>query len=95
MSKKPEKTDALGTSNGVEITEELLDEWADAYERGEWSDGKTLILGRPRLADEEVRPVTFKLPLSKIAALDLKASQRGGTRSEALREAVDEYLAQG
>lgn len=85
------------TKNGIVITDDMFDEMASGYERGEWPGEPTgvVILGRPRLADEEVRPVTFKLPVSKIVALDLKASQRGGTRSEALREAVDEYLAQG
>ncbi|MCL2654380.1 MAG: ribbon-helix-helix domain-containing protein [Coriobacteriia bacterium] len=88
MSKK-----VIGTSNGVEVTEEMLDRWADAFERDEWPEGKTVIIGRPRLAADEVKPVTFRLSVSLLSALDRKAFANGGTRSEALREAVEEYVA--
>ena len=84
----------MHTKDGRPVTDEMLDEWAEAYERGEWPEGKTVVMGRPRLADEEVRPVTFKLPVSTIRALDLKALAPGGTRSQALRQAIDDYLAQ-
>ena len=83
----------MRTKNGKRVTTEKLDEWAQSFESGEWPSGKTVILGRPRLATEEVQPVTVKLPKSKLLALEEKASRMGFNRSEALREAVDEYLA--
>ncbi|MDR1082845.1 MAG: ribbon-helix-helix protein, CopG family [Coriobacteriales bacterium] len=82
------------TKNGVLLTEEMIEELAAAYESGDWPGVATgeIVMGRPRLAEEEVRTVTFKLPVSKIVALDKKAKSRTATRSEALREAVDGYL---
>ncbi|MDR2109625.1 MAG: ribbon-helix-helix domain-containing protein [Coriobacteriales bacterium] len=93
MSKGNELSrEALNKKFGV--TEQMLDEMAEEYENGTWSGpvGK-IVMGRPSIANEEVRPITFRLPLAKIKALDDRASQLGGTRSEALREAVNEYLA--
>jgi hypothetical protein len=83
----------MTTKDGKPVTDATLDEWADAFERGEWPKGKTVVLGRPSIADEEVRLVTFRLPVSKVVELDQKAAQQGFTRSEGLRAAVDEYLA--
>ncbi|MCL1799302.1 MAG: ribbon-helix-helix domain-containing protein [Eggerthellaceae bacterium] len=79
--------------DGKPVTDKTLDEWASAFENGEWPAGKTVILGRPRLATEEVQSVTVRLPRSKVLALERKASERGLDRSKALREAIDEYLA--
>ena len=83
----------MKTKKGKPVTEEMLDEWADTFERGEWPEGKTVILGRPRLATEELQSVTVKLPRSKVLALEEKASRMGFNRSEAVREAIDEFLA--
>jgi len=83
----------MRTKDGKPVTDGMLDKWADTFERGEWPEGKTVILGRPRLATEEVQSVTVKLPRSKVIALEEKASQMGCNRSEALREAIDDFLA--
>ena len=81
------------TKQGKPVTDEMLDKWADAFEQGKWPDGKTVILGRPRLATEEIQSVTIKLPKSKVLALEEKAERMGYNRSEAVREAIDDYLA--
>jgi len=81
------------TKEGKPITAEMLDKWAEPFENGSWPKGKTVILGRPRLATEEVQPITVKLPRSKVLALEEIASNMGVSRSEVLREAVDEFLA--
>ena len=83
----------MKTKAGKTVTAEKLDEWAGEFEKGVWPEGKTVILGRPRLATEEVQSVTVKLPRSKVIALEEKAARMGVNRSEALREAVDEFLA--
>ena len=73
------------------VTEEQLDAWAEEYENETWDPacfGK-VIIGRPPLADEEVRPVTFRLPVSKIAALDARAAREGHARCEVGRLAGD------
>jgi hypothetical protein len=69
-----------------------LIESADDYARGDWPEGKITHVGRPSLATEEVRPVTVRLPISQIRALDGKAQSYGETRSAAVREAVGEWL---
>jgi hypothetical protein len=82
----------MKTKSGRQVTEVMLDNWTDAFERGEWPEGKTVVLGRPSLADEEIRLVTFRLPLSKLAAIDEIAASEGETRSEFLRSLVDQRL---
>jgi transposase len=85
--------DRQSINKKFDVTEAQLDEWAAEYESGTWDAplGK-LVTGRPSIADEEVRPVTFRLPVSKIATLDKQAASRGETRSEFLRDAVDRAL---
>lgn len=83
----------MKTKNGKPITDEILEGWATAFESGEWPEGRTAPVGRPRLAQEEVKPITFRLPVSLIAALDKKAAENGLNRSASLRLAVEEYIA--
>lgn len=76
------------------VTEGQLDAWAEEYESGTW-DASTLgpvRRGRPSLAEEDVRPVTFRLPASQILAMDERAEEKGITRSEFLRDAVESAL---
>jgi len=82
------------TKNGVVITEKMFEELAAAYESGNWPGMATgeIVMGRPRLSDEESKTVTFRLPLSKIEALDKAAAANDCSRSDALRKAVDIYL---
>ena len=77
------------------VTEEQLDAWAAEYENDTWDSSHlgSLIIGRPSIADEDVSPVTFRLPVSKIAELDRRATESGRTRSEELRAMVDSWLA--
>ena len=75
------------------VTSEELEKSADAYERGEWPEGKTTRIGRPPLYDDEYESVTFRLSKSRIRAIEGLMVQRGETRSEFLREAVDKALA--
>jgi hypothetical protein len=79
--------------NSIEITDEMIERWAAAYESGKYLGvAGEVTVGRPRLAVEEVRSVAFKLPVSKINAIDELARQQGETRSEFLRDAVDSIL---
>jgi hypothetical protein len=86
----------IKSKNGVKFTDAMFDELAAAYESGKWPGRATgeIVMGRPRLADEDAKTVTFKLPVSKIAALDKFANDHDKTRSETLRQAVDELLLQ-
>lgn len=48
--------------------------------------------GRPRLSDEDLVPITFKVPLSKRAAVDAMAASRGESRSDLMRDILDAAL---
>lgn len=61
-------------------------------ERGEWPEGPTARIGRPRELGEDSQMATFRLSAAKARAVDQKAAQRGKNRSDALREAVGEWL---
>jgi hypothetical protein len=75
------------------VTDEQLDAEAKEYEDGTWDAplGK-VVMGRPSIANEEIRLITVRLPLSKVLALEKRATTTGTTRSQVLRDAVDEYL---
>ncbi len=77
-------------------TEDQLDVWAEEYEKDTWNSSKLgkVVMGRPSIANEEVRPVTVRLPISQIVALDERAKISGKTRSSAIRSALDEWLLQ-
>jgi hypothetical protein len=81
------------TASGRVLTDADFDEMAKEYEDGTWEGtlGK-VVYGRPRISDEDARSVSFKLPLSRIAAIDRVAAKAGKTRSEFLRDAVDQAL---
>lgn len=83
------------TAKGTLLTDELLDEWAEACERGEYpgTPGE-IVVGRPRISAEDLATITFKLPKSQVAALDETAKRAGETRSQFLRSLVNEALAQ-
>lgn len=76
-----------------DVTDEQLDNMAAEYETGDWQDGVgPAIPGRPRLYDEELETISFRLPKSRIQAIDAKAKSVGETRSQFLRDAIDAAL---
>jgi len=76
------------------ISGEELEKSAQAYESGDWPEGKTIRVGRPSIYnDDQLESVTFRLPRSRIRAIDEILVQKGETRSEFLREAVDKAIA--
>ena len=79
------------------MTEEEMDRRAAEYENDTWDDSRLdkPVMGRPRLADEEVRQVTIRLPLSQIEAIDRLASARATTRSAEVRAAIAAWVAAG
>lgn len=79
--------------SGQALTDEMLDEMAKEYEDGTW-EGKMgkLVVGRPSLAAEEVKSVSFRLPISRIAMIDARAQAKGETRSAFLRDLIEGEL---
>ncbi|WP_101721801.1 ribbon-helix-helix domain-containing protein [Eggerthella timonensis] len=87
--------ETLCTEDGIEITDELVEQWAAPWERGEipGTPGK-IVVGRPRISTEDLATVTFKLPKSQVDALDETAKRAGETRSQFLRALVAEAISQ-
>jgi hypothetical protein len=82
--------------NGKKLTDSDFDRMAQEYEEGTWAEplGK-VVMGRPRLSDEDAKVISFKLPVSRIDAIDKLAKRSGETRSEFLRDLVDRALVEG
>ena len=76
------------------VDENELDRLAEEYENDTWDSSQLghVIMGRPRLADEETRAITVRLPISKIADIDSVARREGISRSSAIRAALDNWL---
>ncbi len=91
MGKEAKVAKPFVAEGGVEVTDELLDEWAKPYEMEKVpgrSGGFVTAPGRPRISEEENRIISVRLPISVIEAVDHKAQRLGQTRSQRLREAI-------
>ena len=85
---------SIVTKNGVELTDELMEQIAEAFERGEWPGTESRVVqGRPLMLGEKLRSVSFKVPSRKVDALDQKAARLDMSRSDYLRHLVDSDLA--
>jgi len=76
------------------VDAQQLDEWAAEYESASWEGmnfGK-IIQGRPRISSEELKTITVKVPASRIAAIQNAANKSGMSRSEFLRQAIDNEI---
>ena len=80
------------TENGKVITDDDFDRMAEEYEKGTWSGHGEIALGRPRLYEEDLETVSFRLPRSRIVAIEAVARRRGETKSDFFREAIDKAL---
>lgn len=85
----------IRTKRGRVLTEKDIVRLAEAAERGDYPGKPTgeILVGRPLLFGEELRPVTFKETERKIAEIDKKAASLNMTRSDYLRFLVDRDLA--
>ena len=75
------------------LTEEELDRMAAEYEAGNW-EGETgeVVLGRPKLFDEDMETISFRLPLSRIHGIEVVSRRLGISKSEFMRQAIDAAL---
>ena len=76
---------------GVEVTDELLDEWAEPWEKGEMPGVATGFVtgpGRPRIFNEPTKIVSLRLPASIVKAIEEKAKREGETRTQRMREVL-------
>jgi hypothetical protein len=82
--------------DGTVITDEWMDALAEAAEKDRLP-GAVLSTethaGRPRMyGDDELKTISFRLPLSRISAIERAAKHKGKSRSDFLRDAVDKAL---
>ena len=78
--------------NGTVLTDEMLDKRAEKYEDGTWSGHGEVAMGRPRLYDEDMGTVSFRLPCSRIRAVEAAAKRQGESKSDFFRRAIDREL---
>ena len=80
--------------SGEVLTDEDIERECAEYEDGTWEGGThDYHIGRPPLTDEELETVTFRAPKSKVAAMERKAKERGISKSEFLRQAMEKAIA--
>lgn len=75
--------------NGLPVTEGMVQEWCDAYDRGCLPDGYEVegpVMGRPRLFDEEMVSLTVRLTKSQKQSLEQRAKELGITTSAYVRD---------
>lgn len=78
--------------NGTVLTDEMLDKRAEEYVDGTWSGHGEVAMGRPRLYDEDMGTVSFRLPCSRIRAVEAAAKRQGESKSDFFRRAIDREL---
>lgn len=80
-------------ANGIVLGDDQLDNMAKEYEDETWEGHGEVTLGRPRLYDEDMETVSFRIPRSRIAAIEVASRKRGITKSEFYRQAIERELA--
>ena len=77
-----------------DVTSEQIREWADEAERGYDVDKLRSRMGRPRIdVSGPAQVVPVRLTPAQLAVLDERVARDHISRSEALRAAVESYLA--
>ena len=78
--------------NGVPVTDEMIQEWADEAERG-YDVDVLKKRGRRPIGDGAARVVPVRMDDSLVAAVDQRAEEDGTSRSEIIRSAVRAFVA--
>ena len=82
----------METIDGVPVTDEMIQAWADEAERG--YDVEVLrARGRRPTGDDAVRVVPVRMDEDLVAAVDRRAVRDGTSRSEIIRSAVRAFVA--
>lgn len=86
-------------ANGQELTEEMMDRWCVAYERGEFPERERTVgevaYGRPPLSDEGSVTFSIKIPRGMKAAIKRRAQSEGVSMGEFARSALTDKLLVG
>lgn len=78
--------------NGVPVTEEMIQQWADEAEKG-YNVEQLRKRGRKPAGDGPARVVPVRLDDTLLTALDERAEHDHITRSELIRAAIRAYVA--
>lgn len=82
----------METIDGVPVTDEMIQAWADEAERG--YDVEVLrARGRRPTGDDAARIVPVRMDEDLVAAVDRRAVRDGTSRSEIIRSAVRAFVA--
>ena len=82
----------METVNGVPVSEEKIQEWADEAERG-YDVEKLRKRGRKPMGDGPARVVPVRVDDTLLSALDQRAEHEHLSRSEVIRAAIRAYVA--
>ena len=82
----------METIDGVPVTDEMIQEWADEAERG-YDVDVLKKRGRRPIGDGAARVVPVRMDDSLVAAVDQRAEQDGTSRSEIIRSAGRAFVA--
>ncbi len=82
----------METIDGVPVTDEMIQAWADEAERG--YDVEVLrARGRRPTGDDAARIVPVRMDEDLVAVVDRRAVRDGTSRSEIIRSAVRAFIA--
>ena len=83
-------------ANGQKITEEMIGEWCNCYERGEFPKGEhtvgNVVVGRPPLSSDKTVTMSVKLPEGMRVAVRREAKKKGMTDSAYVRSILASAL---
>lgn len=83
-------------ANGQTISDETIDRWCDAYERGEFPEGEhtvgNVVYGRPPLSQEGTAVLSIKVPVGMKRAIEQRAKDAGVSTSAFARAALSDKL---
>ena len=82
----------METIDGVPVTDETIQKWADEAERG-YDVDVLKKRGRRPIGDGAARVVPVRMDDSLVAAVDQRAEKDGTSRSEIIRSAVRAFVA--
>lgn len=83
-------------ADGRTITDEMIDRWCEAYDKGEFPEGERtvgeVVHGRPPLSSEGTVVLSVKVPIGMKVALDRRAKSQGVSTSSLARDAIAKEL---
>lgn len=88
--------DGIKAIDGKIVTEDMIANWSNALDNDEWPPGWVnvgeVVSGQPPTSATCSEPITTKVTKALKHALTLEAEREGISTSEAMREALAEWL---